>query len=285
MLHVTASSVYLPLQHAMTTVVLNSGSLYSAFIGTIDHLPCDVGRSLWLVQSLNLAIEKEKEKLHSLLTQEITSDVSAQFAQLKEKLLRWADESVAEMNALCEQLQYEEGILKEQVASLEKAAQAPATRDSEEEAKLREQLEAHYRQHPLASQVEARQERVLKDLGRVVVKQKPSSGIKIILKIPKRKDERKTHRPKIKLKVPEPEPEPEPEEQEELYCFCKQPSFGDMIGCDYPKCPNGEWFHYKCVGIRGKAEAAKLARQKWYCSPGCREAGELARKRKRKRRY
>ena len=32
--------------------------------------------------------------------------------------------------------------------------------------------------------------------------------------------------------------------------FCKQPSFGNMISCDNESsCPNGEWFHYKCVGI------------------------------------
>lgn len=280
----------------MTTVVLNSGSLYSAFIGTIDHLPCDVGRSLWVLQSLNLAIAKEKDQLHRVLTQGESggSELAGQFVNLRQQLVRWSRESVAEMEALCAQLEHQEALLKAQVASLEKAAESPDSQQAEKDAQLRAQLEEHYRQHPLASQVEARQEKVLRDLERVIVKQKPSSGIKIILKIPQRKDKRAEKEPdgkhrKLKLiHGPAAEPEAprvhEPPPEEEVYCFCKQPSFGDMIGCDNRRCPNGEWFHYKCVGLLSKVEAQKYTKQKWYCSDQCREAGQKADRIRRKKR-
>ena len=68
----------------------------------------------------------------------------------------------------------------------------------------------------------------------------------------------------LRKKVPqliELKEEPEKEEEQEdttLYCFCKQPSFGNMISCDNESsCPNGEWFHYKCVGILNRVVALK----------------------------
>ncbi|KAJ8136715.1 hypothetical protein OY671_010072, partial [Metschnikowia pulcherrima] len=52
---------------------------------------------------------------------------------------------------------------------------------------LKSQLDAHYRENPLASQVEALQERVLKGSRNVIIKHVPGqgSGVKIILKLPK----------------------------------------------------------------------------------------------------
>ncbi|XP_070558329.1 inhibitor of growth protein 3-like [Ptychodera flava] len=49
---------------------------------------------------------------------------------------------------------------------------------------------------------------------------------------------------------------------EPRYCVCNQVSYGEMVGCDNDDCPNGEWFHYGCVGL---SEAPK---GKWYC-PQC----------------
>lgn len=49
--------------------------------------------------------------------------------------------------------------------------------------------------------------------------------------------------------------------QEPVYCFCRQVSYGDMIGCDNPQCVI-EWFHYQCVGLSAPP------RGKWYC-PDC----------------
>lgn len=61
-------------------------------------------------------------------------------------------------------------------------------------------------------------------------------------------------------------------EDQTPYCFCRQVSFGAMVGCDNPKCKY-EWFHYKCVGL----EAEPIG--KWYC-PDCTKRME---KKKRKK--
>jgi hypothetical protein len=42
------------------------------------------------------------------------------------------------------------------------------------------------------------------------------------------------------------------------YCYCQQPSQGEMIGCDGPNCKH-EWFHYACVGM------TEPAPEVWYC--------------------
>ena len=42
-----------------------------------------------------------------------------------------------------------------------------------------------------------------------------------------------------------------------------------MISCDNESsCPNGEWFHYKCVGILNRVVALKYTtgKESWYCS-------------------
>lgn len=49
---------------------------------------------------------------------------------------------------------------------------------------------------------------------------------------------------------------------EPTYCVCQQISFGEMIGCDNPRCPI-EWFHFACVHLTNKPKG------KWYC-PQCR---------------
>ena len=38
------------------------------------------------------------------------------------------------------------------------------------------------------------------------------------------------------------------------YCICRQPSYGDMVGCDNDDCPN-EWFHFSCVSAHGHKNA------------------------------
>jgi hypothetical protein len=49
---------------------------------------------------------------------------------------------------------------------------------------------------------------------------------------------------------------------EPRYCVCNQVSFGDMVGCENENCPNGEWFHYACVGLTEEPKG------KWFCT-GC----------------
>lgn len=91
---------------------------------------------------------------------------------------------------------------------------------------------------------------------------------------------------KTPTKVEEMEPEvDEPENDEPVYCFCKTPSLGNMIACDNLSCPNGEWFHFKCVGLLNRVQALKytLGNEKWYCSDGCRQAAQSTAKNSNKR--
>ena len=45
---------------------------------------------------------------------------------------------------------------------------------------------------------------------------------------------------------------------EPVYCFCRQVSFGRMIGCESDTCKY-EWFHFECVGLKEEPDV-------WYCS-------------------
>ncbi|ORZ03483.1 hypothetical protein BCR43DRAFT_429643, partial [Syncephalastrum racemosum] len=45
---------------------------------------------------------------------------------------------------------------------------------------------------------------------------------------------------------------------EPLYCYCRQVSYGEMVGCDGENCPY-EWFHMDCVGLDAPPKGA------WYC--------------------
>ena len=55
-----------------------------------------------------------------------------------------------------------------------------------------------------------------------------------------------------------------------LWCYCSQPSFGDMIMCDNDKCTI-KWFHFECLRIRCAPKG------KWYC-PLCCKLSKFSRK-------
>jgi inhibitor of growth protein 3 len=58
------------------------------------------------------------------------------------------------------------------------------------------------------------------------------------------------------------------------YCFCRHPSFGEMVGCECDACPF-QWFHFGCVGLQRKP------RGQWYCY-ACIDAGRVRNKNKTK---
>ena len=66
-----------------------------------------------------------------------------------------------------------------------------------------------------------------------------------------------------------------PNSSDQLFCFCKGPSYGNMIACDNNDCPI-QWFHYDCVGITEKPHD----NQHWFCSEECRL--QATRKKKKK---
>lgn len=297
--------------YVLTSVVLNSSSLNNTFISTLDHLPCDIIRSLWLVQACNIQINKHKDRLDTVLRllqngHISQKDVVPELIEVKEKIRVLGLESTAEARALHNQLVNHRLTLDEEVLQLREiqAAFSTTTQDNAENEKLRVQLQNHYKAHPLKSQLEALKEQ--EHLKAHPEHLKQLSGLKLVLKINPKPKSGKVLAPKIKTaKVRKPVNKPEPvfvatepfqveedDEDTQVYCFCKQRSLGDMIGCDNDKsCPNGDWFHYKCVGLLNRVDALKYStgKQKWFCSDFCREKvlngkPEGAPKKKKKRR-
>ena len=61
-------------------------------------------------------------------------------------------------------------------------------------------------------------------------------------------------------------PDPLPEDDEDydkVWCYCNQPSHGEMILCDNKSCQI-KWFHCDCLRIR------KIPKGSWKC-PSCRK--------------
>ncbi|EGV60765.1 hypothetical protein CANTEDRAFT_100110 [Yamadazyma tenuis ATCC 10573] len=292
--------------------VVYSNSINSSFISTVDHLPADVVRSLWLLQSINITIDKHKAAVHRIFLDhsEITPELRSQCFQLNQQINRLNLESVQESRALYNQLVAHKLSLWEEINHLttmqHKLQNTHQNKMANKE--LREKLNEHYKNRPLISSSEALKEHKL--LHQSVEKKPPS--LKLFLKIPKglSKASGQSTRPSrqraIASTTPHHRPVPGPElvpppspsstltwsqqfEPTERYCFCKQGSFGDMIGCDNEDaCPNGDWFHYKCVGLNNRVEALKytVGKQKWFCSEFCRSAynEKIQTKRKKKKR-
>ena len=57
----------------------------------------------------------------------------------------------------------------------------------------------------------------------------------------------------------------------QTYCYCQGPEYGDMIGCDNPKCLY-EWFHLTCLKMVTQPKS-KL----WFCQD-CQKLPEFRRK-------
>lgn len=238
--------------------VQHLSSINNAFISTVDHLPTDIIRSLWLIQSCNIEINKLEDELKG------KDKISAsEFSDLKLKLERLYAEATLEAQALYNQLVTHKITLKDELEQLQLLSKNRNTSIVQPD-KLKHQLEEHYKQHPLAS-----------------FEKQPKAPIKLVLKVLKKKP---TTKPQKKEKLVPYVPPPPIEEPIDttLYCFCKQPSSGDMIGCDNEtSCPNGDWFHYKCVGIMNRVQALPYTTGKkpWYCSEHCRQKVERRRRR------
>ena len=343
---------------SVISVIQHSASINNAFISTVDHLPCDVIRSLWLIQSCNIASNSFKTALDHLMQQMQNDPVQcrknpetiSKLIYLKEKIRSMDSEALQESRALYNQLVTHRTSLVDELNQLmslgsvsqsengESANDLEKVEEIEEDMsslkitaeKLKQQLLDHYNHNPLRSQVEAlkEQEERKKELAAAAataataqqhlhLKSKKKSKasltsstsprVKLILKIPQKGKDVKSRlkkqdlaqemsksnhlkHPAPKLK-PQPEPEPEPEvfvepEDTNLYCFCKQRSLGDMIGCDNEySCPNGDWFHYKCVGLLSKVDAMRYSsgKEKWFCSDGCRQIFQDRQNRKKKK--
>ncbi len=55
------------------------------------------------------------------------------------------------------------------------------------------------------------------------------------------------------------------------WCICKKAYIGDedgMIACNNTYCPNGIWFHFKCMDMT--RETVPATGMQWFCSVHCR---------------
>lgn len=68
------------------------------------------------------------------------------------------------------------------------------------------------------------------------------------------------------------EESPDLEDYERSWCYCNQPSYGTMIGCDNSECTI-QWFHCECLRIRCPPKG------KWYC-PSSRKLPQLKKTKK-----
>ena len=55
------------------------------------------------------------------------------------------------------------------------------------------------------------------------------------------------------------------------YCYCRGLEYGDMIGCDNPRCLH-QWFHLSCLKLVCPPKS-----KYWYC-PDCRKLPKFRRK-------
>ena len=58
---------------------------------------------------------------------------------------------------------------------------------------------------------------------------------------------------------------------EPVYCYCRCPSYGEMVGCDNPTCTT-EWFHFDGLKLDSEPKT-----KKWYC-PDCSKLPEFCKK-------
>lgn len=65
------------------------------------------------------------------------------------------------------------------------------------------------------------------------------------------------------------------EDDSQLWCFCQEPSYGEMILCDNKTCTI-KWFHLECLNIRGPPKG------KWYC-PSCCKLSKFKKGKNRKK--
>lgn len=296
-------------------------SLQNSFISTLDHLPCDIVRSLWLIQSCNIKIENSKKEINEILSQRYNLTPGSQklirLYELKKTIRHLSNESIQETKAMKNQLITHKLNLLQEMEQLTKIEIFRTNNDQIDECarkELREQLKKHYLENPLASQVEAVREQNKENETKTEIESEKENEnenadeIQSILEIPQQDKVEKPTDKKVVKKIEtktETKDEINPETKDEavpktkkrkykkskvisnedddsdedgtLYCFCKQKSFGNMISCDNEdSCINGEWFHYKCVGLLNRVDALKYTtgKIKWYCSDKCKEIAE-----------
>ena len=215
-----------------------------SFLGTLDHLPADVIRTLWLIQTLDSKMRHDTTSPE--LFEFYSKNIVHQSEYLKD-LVRHQSEVLAE---------YREELVTQQ--------------------------EVKKRYNTMMKSQVGLQQKLLHMIDTPPIVQK-KSGLKIKINMKQLRKEQvrrgsiagSSSSPPVSAGLSSGQ-EIAAQPVEELYCWCQQPSFGDMIACDNEKCPR-EWFHYACVGI------SKVPKGKWYCSDECRDIASGPKNNKKRR--
>lgn len=215
---------------------LTMSDIRYSFLGTLDHLPADTIRTLWLIQTLDSKLRDEETPPE--LFQFYSRNIVHQSAQLGDLVRR----------------------------------QSRVLEEYREELVVQREVKARY-SALMRTRADLQQRLLHKHDKPPIVEKKGGLKIKINMKQLRREQVRRgsiagssqsssaLSSPPVSAGLGQEQAQP----MEEVYCWCQQPSFGDMIACDNDKCPR-EWFHYACVGI------TKVPAGKWYCSDECRKA-------------
>lgn len=254
-------------------------------MSTLDHLPCDVVRSLWLIQFLNLRVDQYMNQLDHILKDSDLNDpqVLAKIVSIRNLASKYSKEIVAESQHLKDKLDNHQDYLNSDSLCMERLKQLKINEQNNTRASFEQFKKQFLKEHGLKRG----------DLHPNTLPVENRDAIKIHISLPKQnrksinatKTKRKVQNGKQKSKVvkpskkiiitppalPSPIPAPSPP-AEDVYCLCRGPGLGKMVACDNPGCKY-EWFHYKCVNLTRAPEG------KWFC-PEC----SVVRLRKKKRR-
>ncbi|KAG7691934.1 hypothetical protein KL930_002846 [Ogataea haglerorum] len=264
----------------------------NAFISFLDHLPCDIVRSLWVTQSLSLKNEEIRSQLDSLLRDQRPGKITKvetlrDIANLRGLLLRNSRELVAEAEQLSQILAHHQRLSSNELHLmdiLKDSRNQQNTRTWEEFTRFKRKFVATVQDDSDADDEDplAQKREIVLSAGDSRVKKKIKEK-----KETREKVEKHENHTRISIKLgtespvaPTPSPAPKTPPQEQ-YCVCRGPSMGKMIACDNSSCPI-EWFHYKCVGLY-----ADPGDKRWFCSPECEQKykNRIARKRRRRKAY
>lgn len=273
------------------------------FVSTLDHLPCDVVRCLWIVQSLELKTRRTKQKLHDLYVSrpegEYTSEELVEIGRLRRLIDRYLLEARTEAKYLVDLLETHMRLIHDE-QSLSQVVQDKLqnwTSEKVEEqwrqwCRFKAQVVANdpqggddthvpglkIRLRLKSASVEASSAKVSDQSVSPVSKSptpaamalKRESHVKKEAMEPLELPVEHNHRPLLD--------QPRIYSDEPLYCTCNAPATGRMVACENTRCKRGEWFHFKCVGLTREPPDA------WFCSPECQTASESRKAAKRRRR-
>ncbi|CCD25373.1 Yng1p NDAI_0F00540 [Naumovozyma dairenensis CBS 421] len=201
------------------------------FLNTLDHFPSKLIRSLWVIQSLDFKLKHMDQPENNALAD---TDADEYFDFLQDQILSKAAFTTSLIENQIESLKsYEKQLL------LQKNIIIKNKRFSN--------------QLPVDNVMKSTRSKII-TTPTIITKPKKKTTFKIKLTLKDTSNILKPVSPKI---VAAPPPL--------LYCFCQRPSFGEMIACDNINCPNGEWFHYECVGIKPSSPP----KGEWFCSEHC----------------